>query len=154
MYELQRLFQNIGIERGDCRYRVADVAHLVNRQRVLILAGGQDAIFARQILAANHGQHARQRQRAACIDGENARVRVGRAQQASIDHARQHNIIGVEGATGHFAIGINLGARRTNHFVGRVGDRSHQPGLAQRLLLAHLAPPLSAMRRAAASTAS
>ena len=40
-----------------------------------------------------------------------------RTQQPPVDHARQHNIISIEGASGYFAIGINFGPGGSNNMI-------------------------------------
>ncbi len=84
-------------------------------------------------------------------------MRVGRAQQPTVEHARQHDVVGVEGAAGDFGVGVDFGARRADDMVGA--------GLLVPVLLGcHEAPPAGAglvavsglpvMRWEAASTAS
>ncbi len=59
MDQFKRFVQDIGIKRGNRGHRIAYIAHLVNRQRVFVLAGGQDTKLLREVLAGNHSQHAR-----------------------------------------------------------------------------------------------
>ena len=80
---------------------------------------------------------------------------MGRPQQASKDHTRQHNVICVKGTPGYFAIRINFGPGGTNDMilaVGRFGRNELRPYMFG-LTLTHDLPSLP-MRCAAASTAS
>src|SRR2546425_8509716 len=43
---------------------------------------------------------------------------VWRAQQSPIEHAWQHDIVGVERAPGHLAVGVNFGSWGANDLVG------------------------------------
>ena len=75
--------------------RIADEAHAVDRQRVLVLADRQDAVRDREVLAGQHEVHARGApRRARDVDPHDARVRQRRAQQLAVHHPRQHHIVG------------------------------------------------------------
>ena len=109
--------QNIRVKRGHSRHRIAYVAHLINSQGILILARRQNPKFLWQILACEYGQHTRQRQSLICINGKNTCMSMRRAQQPPIDHTREHDIVSIECASGHFAIGINHGPRRADNAI-------------------------------------
>ncbi len=57
----QGLVKDIWIERRDSRHRITYIAHLVDGQRVLVLAGRQDTKLLRQVLTCQNGYNARQR---------------------------------------------------------------------------------------------
>src|SRR5438874_7466481 len=115
--ELHGLVKNIGIQRGNGGNRVAYVADFVDSQGILILTGRKDTKLLRQIFACQNGQHPWQLQSFARIDGKNACMGMGRTQQSSIDHARQHYVISIQRAPGYFAIGINLGPGSTDNTI-------------------------------------
>ena len=80
-----------GRDRGD---GIADIADLFSGQRLLILADREDAELDRQIIAGEHGQHARVRPSARRVHVDDASMRVRTAQDAPVDHARQRQVIG------------------------------------------------------------
>ena len=82
------------------RHRLALVAHLVARQRVLAAGDGQHAEGLVAVGAGDDGQHARQLGGLGGVDLEDLGVRVGAAIDAPRQHARLQHVGGVLGAAG------------------------------------------------------
>ena len=59
------------------RHRIADEAHLVEAQRVLVLRDGKDPEGDGEVLASEDGTHAVDGERPGNVDGRDARVRHG-----------------------------------------------------------------------------
>ena len=121
---------------GRCRHRrhgIADEANFVEAQRMLVLRDGQNAEWNRQIPADEDGQHASQPLRRGDIDRDDARVRLGAAQQLAVQHAGEGEIVGKARRPRHLGDGIDF-----------------TEGFTDDAVFAHTRP----MRAAASSTAS
>jgi hypothetical protein len=94
--------------------RIANVAHLLPRQRLLILADGKDAELHRQVIAGEHGQDPGQRARPGGIDIQDAGMRMRAAQDPPIEHPGQSEVIGEFRLPGDLGIGIGLRQRLAN----------------------------------------
>src|SRR5215469_4533033 len=115
--ELDGFVEDIGVERGNCGHGVAYVAYFVDSQGVLVLTGGKNAIFLREVCAGNDGKNAWQSQCSAGIDGEYTGMWIRRTQQPPIEHAWKHNIVGVECAASYFGIGVDFWPGRTDDLI-------------------------------------
>src|SRR5712692_672347 len=62
-------------------------------QRILVLTHWKNAVGDLEVLAREDQMHAGMRERAARIDSDDSRVRNGRAQQLTMQHARQHDVV-------------------------------------------------------------
>ncbi len=80
--------------RGDGSHGVADEAHLVEAERVLILRHGKDSERDRQVLPGEHGDHAVQAFSRAGVDADDLRVGLGAAEQLAVQHAGEHQVVG------------------------------------------------------------
>ncbi len=120
--EIERLERGLlvaGDHRGD---RVAHVAHALRRERVLVLRHRQDPEGDRKILAGEHEVHARACLRARHVDRFDRRVRMRRAQQLAMQHARQHHVVGEAREARHLGAAVHAAARLADHvetFPGR-----------------------------------
>src|SRR5262249_1065402 len=83
------------IDRGYGGHGVADVAHLVRAQSLLILADGQHAVSGWQVFASDHAKNAWQAASVACVDRQDPGMGSRRAQQTAEGHPRQLEVIGV-----------------------------------------------------------
>ena len=79
--------------RRDGRDRIAYEAHLVERQRVLVLAHGEDAKGDRQVFPREHRFHTREGRRLRHVDADDAGVRVRAAEQLRVQHPGQEKIV-------------------------------------------------------------
>ena len=61
--QVHRVERRVFVDRGDGRDGVADEAHFVYAERVLVLADGQNAVRNRQVPARDDGDYAGQRER-------------------------------------------------------------------------------------------
>jgi hypothetical protein len=104
------------VNRRHGSHRVAHHAHLFAAQRFFILAHGQDAVLNGQIFARNHGQHPRPFQRPRHVDVADQGVRVRAAQQLSIGHTRQNNVVGEHRLAHDLAHGVHLHPRLAYNF--------------------------------------
>ena len=84
----QRLVRGVLVERGDGGDGLADVAHLVDRERRLVLRRRHDPHLLGHVRAGDDRDHAGMRQRAGDVEALDARVRLRRSQQAPVQHAR------------------------------------------------------------------
>src|SRR5207302_7384813 len=75
--------------RRDGRDRIAYEAHLVERQRVLVLAHWEDAKGDRQVRAREHRFHTRECCGLRRVDADDAGVRVRTAEQLRVQHPGQ-----------------------------------------------------------------
>src|SRR5205807_2473989 len=81
---------------------VADVAHLVERKRVLIMADRQNAISVWRVLPRHNRNHASERFCAAGINVLDAGVWIGRVQDLADQHARHKQIVRVSARASGF----------------------------------------------------
>ena len=99
--ERQRLVRRPLVDRRDTGDGVSDMAHLLHRQRRLVLRPGNDAVLCRQLRADQRRHHARMRQRGAEVDPADAGVCVRGAEDLRVQHPRQRDVVGVDpGAVG------------------------------------------------------
>ncbi len=109
--QTQRLGGRLFVLRHDCRHRIADVAHALGGQRMLVLRHRHDAEGHGEILARQHQVHARMRPGAFDVDRLDQRVRMRRAQQLHVQHARQLQVVGVAQLPGHLGAPVDAAAR-------------------------------------------
>ena len=93
-------------DRGD---RVADVADLLVLEGALVLRHRQDPKFDWQVGAGDHCDDARDVARRRGVDGEDACVWVGAAQDLAVEGARGQHVVRVDRAAGDLGRGIDLG---------------------------------------------
>ncbi len=136
--DLHRQGRLVGRVLGDRRHRhdrVADEAHPVGAERVLVLGDRQDAEGLGHRLAGEEAEHPGDLPGAAQIDAADAGVRHGRAHQLHVRHAREDQVVGEQRPAGHLGAAVDaperlpdvarpaLGGRRG----GPLGDRlGHQ----------------------------
>ena len=94
--------------RGD---RVAHVAHVLGRERIFVLGHRQDAEAHREVLAGEHQVNTRVFLRSFHVDGLDEGVRVRRAQQAHVQHARQDDVVGEARLAGDLGAAVDAAAR-------------------------------------------
>ena len=82
--QVERVIGDPLVGRGDGGDRIADVAHLLASQRLLILADRENAEFDRQVISGEDGEHAGQGPRPGGVDAENAGMRMRAAQNPSV----------------------------------------------------------------------
>jgi hypothetical protein len=116
------------VDGGDGGDRVADVAHLVARQREFVLRDRDHAVGHVAFVAGDHGAHAGQGQRLADIDFEQFGVGVGAAQELADQGAVGRQVGGVARGAGDLldAVDQAAGGRRR---------RAARPALAISLTL-------------------
>jgi hypothetical protein len=119
---------------------IADEAHALAAQRMLVLAHRQNPVGDREVVTGEHQMHAVESPCAGHVEGANAPVRNGRPEQTAVYCARRQQIVGEAGLAG------DLGAP-----VDAAAGLSHHPASTPRN--AHSAPS-AGPRRTAASTAS
>ncbi len=118
----ERLGGRLFVFRDHRRHRVADIAHALRRERVLVLRHRHDAEGDGEIAAGQHQLHARIALRARDVDRFDQRVRMGRAQQLRVQHARQRHVIGVAQLARHLGAAVDAPPRVADHieFLRRV----------------------------------
>ncbi len=87
-------------QRRHRRHRVADEAHLVGAERVLVLGDRQDAEGHREVAPGQEAQHARHPRGRRQVDAGDARVRHRRAHEAQVDHAGKGEVVGIARGAG------------------------------------------------------
>ena len=92
--EVHRVEGRVLVNGRDRRDGVADEAHALDAQRVLVLTDGEDAVGDGQVLARDDGVDAGERERLRRVDALDARVRLGRAEDFAVEHARQRDVVG------------------------------------------------------------
>src|SRR5688572_19873061 len=100
-----------GRDRGDA---ITDVAGAVDAQRVLVTRPGNDAVLDGHFAAGSDRVHAGQRFRFARVNGDDARVRVRRAQDLAVQHARKRHVVGIDGGARYLAVAIDLAQALTD----------------------------------------
>jgi hypothetical protein len=108
---VERAGRRVFVHGRDGGNGIADEAHLVHRQRRLVLRPRDDAVARRQIAAGDRRVHARHRQRLRDVDALDARVRVRAPERLGVQHARQLNVVGVDRLTGRFGQTVGLALR-------------------------------------------
>ena len=121
--EAERALGGGVVDGGDRRDRLAAIAHLVARQRVLAARDRQDAEGLVAIGAGDDGLHARQPQRRGDIDVDNLGVRIRTAEDASRQQARRDQVGGV--------------FRPPRHLVGPIDHRHVGADIVRRHDLVH-----------------
>ncbi len=104
---------------GDGGDRLADIAHLAFRDRVLVLDEGTHAVVAAEVVAGQHRLHARHRERLADIVGFDARMCVRAAEDRAVQHARAVEIGDVLRAPLHLLAHFGARKRRSDGFRNR-----------------------------------
>ena len=117
--QIHRVEGDVFIDRRDGRHRIADEAHLVDAERVFILADRKNAVGDRQVFAGDDRKHAGQRQRFRNVDALDQRVRQMAAQDFAEEHARQHDVVGKLRLAGALRARIDL-AKRLADYVQRL----------------------------------
>ena len=149
--EIKRRGGDVFVPGGDCCDFIADEAHVIGSQGMLVLAHRQDAEGNRQVLPGNHGMHPVQRLGPAGIDLHDPCVGMGAPQHPATQHAGQDHVVREDGLTGALGRGIHLGARRSDHPVlpARVPTGSHRvtPWRAPPVPLASGPPRVRWLRR-------
>jgi hypothetical protein len=109
--QLQRLGRGLLVDRDHRGHRVADVAHALARERMLVLRHRHDAVGDRELGAGEHQVHARMRLRARNVDRLDQRVRLRRAQQLAMQHARQDEVVGEARLADRLGAAVDAAAR-------------------------------------------
>ena len=107
--QLQRLLRDFfghGSHAGDV---VADVTHLADRQRSLVVTDRKNSILIRSIFARNDRNHAIQGSRATGVDALDQRMWIRRMQNLANQHSGQAEVVGVLAAASGLAGGIHHG---------------------------------------------
>ena len=104
----QRPVRGVLVHRRHRRHAVADVAHPLHAQRILVGRPGNDAVADRHVPARDDGAHALERQRPGGVDGDDAGVRVDAPQDLAVQHAREREIVGVGGLAGRLRQPLHL----------------------------------------------
>ena len=109
--EVERVERRVLVDRRYGGDRVADEAHAVRAERVLVLGDRENPERDRKVLARGDGHDARSRQRPRNVDRDDACVRDLRAQQLAVQHPRQHHVVGELRLARHLGRGVHLGVR-------------------------------------------
>ncbi len=134
--------------RGDGRHGIAHETDLVERQRMLVLAHRENAKGDGQILAGEHPLHAREPGCGRGVDGDDASVGVGTAEQFGVQHAGQEQIVGEPRRAGDFRRRIDLPERFPDHAKGALtGCHTSSPVPARPARRACGPPPAQRPRR-------
>src|SRR5712672_1606366 len=88
---------------------------MIEAERLLVLAYGQDSVFDGEIFASENEIDARVRRSKGDIDAANARVRVRGAQEFAVEHAGKGNVVGEASLPGDFGAGVDAAARAADH---------------------------------------
>ncbi len=103
--QLQRVLGEVAVRRNHHRHRLADIAHLADRDRPALDVGPhackQRRTKVRHILGRDHRRDALRGARGTRIDGTDHGMRMRRAQHGGVQRARRHrNVIDVAPAPG------------------------------------------------------
>ena len=79
---------------------ITDEADLVAAEGVFVVADGQNAVGDRELLAGQHEVDTVDARGLRYIDADDASVGLRRAQQAAVQHPRQHDVVGKASLTG------------------------------------------------------
>ena len=107
--KFQRFFGNGFRNRNHTRDVVSDVAHFVERERVLIMTDGKNSIRIRRVFANYDSHDSIQLFGTSSIDMFYARVRIRRMQNLPNQHPGHAEIVGIFAATGGFFRRIDHG---------------------------------------------
>ena len=99
------------VDGGDGGDRIADVTHLLVLERALVLRHREDAELHRQVSASDHRADARDAAGRRGVDGDDAGVRVRAAEDAAVQRARKHHVVGVDRLAGDLRRSIDLRKR-------------------------------------------
>ena len=91
--QIHRVKSDIFIDCCDRGDRIADEAHLVDAERMFILADRKNAVGNRQVFTGDNGQDTWQGQRFRYIDIFNQRMRQMTAQDLAVEHAWEKDIV-------------------------------------------------------------
>ena len=109
--QLERLIGYPLVGGRDRRNRIADIADLFARERLLVLAHRQDAELDGEVVAGQDRQHTGQRASPAGVHAHDTRVWVRAAEDAPEEHPGQREVIGKPGLPAHFGESVGLGQR-------------------------------------------
>ena len=138
--EVERGDRRVLVHRGHRRHPVADVAHPVDAEGILVRRPRDDAVGRGHVAPGHHRVDARGGLGPRRVDGDDARVRVRAAQDLGVQHAGEPDVVGVAGPAGRLRQPVHL-----PHGAADVGE-----GGGASLVAPHQSPSLAA----AASTAS
>ncbi len=88
---------------------VAQVAHLVEGERRLVVPDGQDAVLVGEVAPGDHGVDTRQGLRPGGIDLPDARVGMRAMEDFPHQHPGQHQVVRVQGSPGHLVRPVHHG---------------------------------------------
>ncbi len=145
--QVEGLGRGLLVHRDHRGHRVADVAHALARERMLVLGHRHDAVRDREIGAGEHQVHAAVRLRTRGVDRFHHRVRVRRAQQLRVQHARENEVVGEELLADRLGAAVDAAARLADG-VKRSAVKARLPAR----LLGRVHGRASRMMRAASST--
>ena len=126
---VQGLFGRPGIHRGHRGDAFALVAHLVPGQRILVARQGQHAERHVALLPGDHRSHARHGFGRRNVDGHDAGVRVGAAQDASHQGVRKTEIRGILAPSGGFFQPVDEGHGLADELVLLMAQHRSEPFL-------------------------
>ncbi len=98
--QLQRFVGRVLVHRRHRRHAITDVADLVHAERILVSRPGDDAVQHRHVAPRHHRAHTLQRQSFRRVDRLDPRVRMRAPQDLRVQHPRQRDVVGVDGAAG------------------------------------------------------
>jgi len=137
--QLQRCVGRVLVDRCDRRDLVADEAHFVERERVLVRRPRNDAVLDRHVLARDDRVHTRQRERFRSVHPLHQCVSVRRAQRLRVQHSGQHDVVRIHRSTGGFGESVDLAVRLADDLKSLVFKRSRRfvaPGCTGAVLVA------------------
>ena len=145
--QIERRGRGLFAHRRDGGDGIAHEAHLVGRQRVLVLAHGEDAEGDRQVLPGEHGLHAREGLGSRRIDAGDQGVGVGTAEQLGVQHAGEEQVVGESRSAGDLGGRVDLAERFADDSKLPVGPPGRRQLLNRRLLTGrHTGSPVPASR--------
>ena len=123
--QFQRLGCRLFVFRDHCRHRIADIAHALGRERVLVLRHRHDAVGNGKIAPGQHQLHARMAFSARDVDRFDSSVRMRRAQQLRVEHARQREVVGVAQLARHLGAAVDAAPRMPDDIEFLPGAHAH-----------------------------
>src|SRR5579872_6689915 len=112
--QFQCAFGNGFIYGGDAGHVVPDVTDFVDRERVLVMADGQNAVRIRSVGSNDDADNSVDLLGAASIDALDARMRMRGMQNFAGQHPRDGEVVGVLAGTGGLTSRIDHGDRFTD----------------------------------------
>src|SRR5580693_3366029 len=109
--QLERLIRRGLVDRGDTSDVIANVADFIERERVLVMADGQNAIGIGRVFSYYDGDDAFQFFGAAGVHALDAGVRIRRMQDSPDEHSGQREVVGIFAGPGGLAGGVDHGGR-------------------------------------------